>query len=168
MAERHTIETYGRAPHNRNIWSTATERQTIETYGRGPYNRNIWSHTIARRRRRRHAWPILLSVLLAAFIPLLLTHCRMFTSKVQTNDSRLLQESNLAASQPQVATSVIQAITGEGLAQGPYLAARGGVEPTTFCTDNLHHNQPRPYPLTCPSVMWATVPDMAYVKVIQN
>src|SRR6218665_3621625 len=46
MAERHTIETYGRAPHNRNIWSTATERHTIETYG-------------------RHAWPILLSVLVA-------------------------------------------------------------------------------------------------------
>ena len=30
---------------------------------------------------------------------------------------------------------------GEGLAQGPYVAARGGVEPTTFRTegtDNLH------------------------------
>jgi len=26
------------------------EDHTIETYGRGPYNRNIWSHTIARRR----------------------------------------------------------------------------------------------------------------------
>src|SRR6218665_1890020 len=37
MAERHTIETYGRAPHNRNIWQTG----------------------------RRHAWPILLSALLA-------------------------------------------------------------------------------------------------------
>src|SRR6218665_3368302 len=49
-------------------------------------------------------------------------------------DSRLLQESNLAARQPQGATSVIQAITGEGLAQGPYVAARGGVEPTTFRT----------------------------------
>ena len=52
MADRHTIETYGRAPHNRNIWSTATERQTIETYG-------------------RHACPILLSVLQAPFILLL-------------------------------------------------------------------------------------------------
>ena len=42
--------------------------------------------------------------------------------------------------------SVMQAITGEGLAQGPYVAARGGVEPTTFRTegsDNLHLNQPR-------------------------
>ena len=62
----------------------------------------------------------------------------MFTSKVLTDDSRLLQESNLAARQPQGATSVMQAITGEGLAQGPYVAARGGVEPTTFRTENLH------------------------------
>jgi len=30
MAERHTIETYGRAAHNRNIWSTAAERHTID------------------------------------------------------------------------------------------------------------------------------------------
>ena len=65
----------------------------------------------------------------------------MFTSKVRTNDSRLLQESNLAARQPQGGISVIQAITGEGLAQGPYVADRGGVKPTTLCTlgtDNLH------------------------------
>ena len=39
---------------------------------------------------------------------------------------------------PQGATSDIQAITGEGLAQGPYVEARGGVEPSTFHTDNLH------------------------------
>src|SRR6218665_396850 len=61
--------------------------------------------------------------------------------------SRLLQESNLAARQPQGATSVIQAITVEGLAQGPYVAARGGVEPTTFRTegtDNLHLTKQRP------------------------
>src|SRR6218665_1875044 len=44
-------------------------------------------------------------------------------------------ESNLAARQPQGATSVIQAITGDGLAQGPYVAAIGGVEPTTFHTE---------------------------------
>jgi len=64
----------------------------------------------------------------------------MFTSKAWTDDSRLLQESNLAARQPQGAASVIQAITGEGLAQGPYVVARGGVESTTFRTegtDNL-------------------------------
>jgi len=51
------------------------------------------------------------------------------------DESRLLQELDLAARQPQGATSVIQAITGEGLAQGPYVAARGGVEPATFHTD---------------------------------
>src|SRR6218665_1774329 len=57
------------------------------------------------------------------------------------DDSRLLQESNLAAGQPQGATSVIQAILDEGFAQGPYVATRDGVEPTTFRTkgtDNLH------------------------------
>jgi len=37
----------------------------------------------------------------------------------------------LAARQPQGAASVIQAISGERLAQGPYVATRGGV-------DNLH------------------------------
>src|SRR6218665_843474 len=63
------------------------------------------------------------------------------------NDSSLLQESNLAARQPQGATSVIQAIAGEGLAQGPYVAARGGVKPATFHTegtDNHHYTNPRP------------------------
>ena len=37
---------------------------------------------------------------------------------------------------------VIQTITSEGLAQGPYVAARGGVEPATLCTENidLHHS----------------------------
>src|SRR6218665_3152197 len=35
MLLTHTIETHG---------------HTIETYGRRPHNRNIWSHTIARRR----------------------------------------------------------------------------------------------------------------------
>src|SRR6218665_327577 len=57
------------------------------------------------------------------------------------DDNRLLQESNLAARQPQGTTSVIQAISVEGLAQGPYVVARGGVEPTTFRskgTNNLH------------------------------
>ena len=30
-------------------------------------------------------------------------------------------------------------ITSEGLAQGPYVAARGGVEPTTFRTEGTHN-----------------------------
>ena len=42
------------------------------------------------------------------------------------------------ARQLQGATSVIKAITGEGFAQRPYVAVKGGVEPTTFRTDNLH------------------------------
>ena len=52
-----------------------------------------------------------------------------------------LQESNLAERQPKSATSVIQAITSEGLAHGPYVAAGGEVEPTIFRTegtDNRH------------------------------
>ena len=53
-----------------------------------------------------------------------LTHCRMFTSKVWTDDSRLLQELNLASRQPHRAPHhVIQATTSEGLAQGPYVSA---------------------------------------------
>ena len=45
------------------------------------------------------------------------------------------------ARQPQDATSIIQAITSEGLAHGPYMAATGGVEPATFRTErtNNHH-----------------------------
>jgi len=44
----------------------------------------------------------------------------MFTSKVGTNDSRLLKVSNLAARHPRKAPhNVIQAIMSEGLAQSP-------------------------------------------------
>jgi len=42
MAERHTIETYGRAPHNRNIWSTATERHTIDYVTPGRFFCLLW------------------------------------------------------------------------------------------------------------------------------
>ena len=60
----------------------------------------------------------------------------------------LLQESNLAARQTQGATSVIQAITSEGLAQGPYVADRGGVEPATFRTQGTNnHHSTKPLPL---------------------
>src|SRR6218665_278434 len=30
------------------------ERHTIETYGRAPHNRNIWPHTMSRRNRNRN------------------------------------------------------------------------------------------------------------------
>ena len=65
----------------------------------------------------------------------------MFTSKVWTDDSRLLQESNLAARQPRRAWHhAIQAIMSEGLAQGPYMAARVGVEPASFRTEGTAHH----------------------------
>src|SRR6218665_2437352 len=48
MAESHIIETYGLAPHNRNIW---------------PHNSRATVFC--------HAWPILLSVLHPVVIPLL-------------------------------------------------------------------------------------------------
>ena len=42
----------------------------------------------------------------------------------------------------QAATFIIQAIMNEGLAQGPYVAARGGIEPATFLTEGTdnHHS----------------------------
>ena len=53
---------------------------------------------------------------------------------------------------------VIQAISGEGLAQGPYVAARGGVEPATFRTEGTEHhhsanhdNGPIPYAAKSPT-----------------
>ena len=79
-------------------------------------------------------------------IPYNLTHHRMFTSKVWTGDGRLLQESNLSSRQPQGATSIIQGITSEGLAQGPYVAARVGFKPATICTEGTKHHH------------WATTP----------
>ena len=64
----------------------------------------------------------------------------MFTSEVWTDDSKLLQESNLASRPSHRAPHhVIQAITSEGLAQGPYVAARGGIEPATFRTEGTEH-----------------------------
>ena len=57
----------------------------------------------------------------------------MFTSKLCTDDSWLLQESNVTARQPRRALHhSIQATTSEGLAQGPYLAARVRFEPVTL------------------------------------
>ena len=50
---------------------------------------------------------------------------------------KLLQESNLGERQPRRAPhQVIQAITGEGLAQGPYIVA-SGFEPPTFLTGGI-------------------------------
>jgi len=59
----------------------------------------------------------------------------MFTSKVRTDDSRLLQELNLTARQPRkTLLHIIRATTSEGLAQGPYVAARVGFKNVTLWT----------------------------------
>src|SRR6218665_3175933 len=79
QAHSQPIETYGLAPHNRNIWPSPTptanqykhmaQRRIIETYGRAPRpqptNTNIWQTG------RRHVWPILLFVLVSPVISLL-------------------------------------------------------------------------------------------------
>ena len=71
----------------------------------------------------------------------------MSTSNVyETDDSRLLQESNLAARQPRRAPHhVIQATTSERLAHGSYVVA-SGTEPATFRTEGTEHHH------------WATTP----------
>ena len=56
------------------------------------------------------------------------------------DDSKLLHESNLAARQPQGATKRQTGITSEGLARGPYVEARGGVEPAIFRTEGTRHH----------------------------
>jgi len=59
----------------------------------------------------------------------------MFTSKVRTDDNRLLQDSNLTTRQPRrVPNHFIQATTSEGLTQGPYVVARVGSKPATSWT----------------------------------
>ena len=57
------------------------------------------------------------------------------------DDSRLLQESNLAARQPRRAPHHnIQATPSEGFAQGPYLVARVGFETATFHAEVAEHH----------------------------
>ncbi len=58
-------------------------------------------------------------------------------------DIKLLQESHFTESQPHRAPHhFIQATTSEGLAQDPYMAASGGIEPTTLRTEGTdpHHS----------------------------
>jgi len=67
----HTIETDGRlAGANQQMSLT----YTIETDGRRPHNRNRWLHN-SRATAFCHAWPILLSALVAALISLLVCVC---------------------------------------------------------------------------------------------
>src|SRR6218665_145308 len=64
QAHSQPIETYGLAPHNRNIWPSA-------------HNRNIWPYN-SQAAVFCHAWPILLSVLQLAVYPLLGFLSRVF------------------------------------------------------------------------------------------
>ena len=64
----------------------------------------------------------------------------MFTSKVWTDDSRLLQELNLASRQPQGATSHHTGNYKWRSCQGSYVAARGGVEPVNFRTEGTDYS----------------------------
>ena len=75
----------------------------------------------------------------------------MFTSKVWTDDRKLLRESNLTATQG--ATSRHKAITSEGLAQarGLYVVARFGLWQVTFRTEGTEHHY------------WATTPLYIYI-----
>ena len=55
--------------------------------------------------------------------------------------TELLQESNLTARQPRSAPhNVIQAPTSEGLAQGPYVAAKVVFKPATFHTEDTKYH----------------------------
>src|SRR6218665_2998333 len=54
-----------------NQYKHMAQRHIIETYGPQPNNRNIWPHN-SRATVFCHAWPILLSALVAALISLLL------------------------------------------------------------------------------------------------
>ena len=77
-----------------------------------------------------------------------LTYRRMFTSKVWTDDNRLLQESNLIARQPRRAPhNLIQATTSEELAQGPDLATRVEFEPATSRIEDTEHHHSATMPL---------------------
>ena len=67
----------------------------------------------------------------------------------------MIQESNLAARQPQGTTSIIQAITGEGLAQGPYVVAR---------TNDLPHRKHRPGTWTKGKIPFKSANSLANLK----
>jgi len=72
-----------------------------------------------------------------------LTYRRMFASKVWTNDSKLLQKSNLTARQPHVVPHhVIQATTSEGLAQGHDVVAIVGFKPATLQMQGTEPTEP--------------------------
>ena len=70
----------------------------------------------------------------------------MFTSKIWTDDSRLLEEFNLTAKQPcRAPHHIVQATTSAGLAQGPYVA-RVGFEPATMRMQGTELTTEPPHP----------------------
>jgi len=72
----------------------------------------------------------------------------MFTSKVCTDDCRLPQESSLASRQPYMAPhQAMQATKSEGLAKGPYVAARGEVGPAILRAEGTEHHHSATTPL---------------------
>jgi len=80
----------------------------------------------------------------------------MFTSKLWTDDSKLLQESNLTARQSRRAPHhAIQVTTSEELAQGPYVAARVEFKSATFRTEGTEHHH------------WATTPLLEVQQLFQ-
>ena len=79
----------------------------------------------------------------------------MFTSKVWTDDSKLLQELNLAPRQLCKALHhVLQATTSEGLARGPYVAA-SGFDPATFLVIEIV-NVIQPFHLTLKAAIFGS------------
>ena len=64
------------------------------------------------------------------------------------DDSKLLLKLNLTVGQSRrVPHHVIQATTSEGLAQGPYVAARVGFKPATFSIEFTKHHHSATTPL---------------------
>src|SRR6218665_2942606 len=65
----------------------------------------------------------------------------------------------------QGAHHIIQATKSEGLAQGPYVAARVGFEPATFCSEGIehHHSATTPLLFTLSTVLY----DEGAVKVLR-
>src|SRR6218665_1331470 len=90
-----------------------TYTRTIETYGPAPHNRNIWPSA-----HNRNIWP--------------------YNSQATAAPSRLADSFVLI-----VAVISLLATASEGLAQGPYVAARAGFEPTTLRTKGVEStNEP--------------------------
>ena len=100
-----------------------------------------------------------------------MSHRRMFISKVWTDDSRLLEESNLAAEQPRRAPHhIIQATTSEGLAQGPtwLLEWDSNQRPSAPKAQNTTTEPPRPLIALLKSVLFTLQRHSPFANVRQT